>query len=140
MTALPFKARGKIVYDPFRAGMKRRTDWWAVIEVDREITRYYRWWLHRRYHLQLDAPSWDAHISIFRGEKPSADLQHLWKKHHGRVVEFSYGPEMYKAAGNDAGGDFWVMDVDCPAVAELRKEMKKPYNWAPHLTIGRERV
>lgn len=139
MSALPFKGRGKIVYDPFRAGMKRRTDWWAVIDIDKDITRYYRWWLERRHHLRLDAPAWDAHISVIRGEKPRPDLMHLWKKHHGRVVEFTYGPNMYQAPAAD-GKHFWIIDVDCPTVAEIRKEMGRPYDWAPHITIGRERA
>lgn len=139
MLTLPFKGRGKIVYDPFRAGMKRRTDWWAVIDIDKDITRYYRWWLQNRYHLRLDAPAWDAHISVIRGEKPKPDLQHLWKKHHGRTIEFEYGTDIYKAPAQD-GRHFWVIDCVCPEFVEIRKELKLPTHWAPHITVGRERV
>ena len=138
MAALPFKCRGRIVYDPFRAGMKKRTEWWAVIEVDKEITRYYRWWLQRTYHLQLDAPAWDAHISIFRGEKPKPELQHLWKKYDGQIVEFSFMPNPYCADVED-GRHFWVIDVDCPIVNDIRREMCRPTQWAPHITIAREK-
>jgi len=139
MMNLPFKGTGKIVYDPFRAGMKAKTDWWVVIEVDKEITRYYRWWLKTRHHLQLDAPAWDAHISVLRGEKPRADQQHLWKKYHGQVVEFQYGPDSFKSEQAD-GRHFWIIDVVCPAVEMIRKELERPYDWVPHLTIARERA
>lgn len=136
---LPFKGTGKIVYDPFRAGMKARTDWWAVIEVDKEITRHARWWLNRRYHLQLDAPAWDAHISVIRGEKPKPELMHLWKKYHGQRVEFRYGLDTYKSEQAD-GKHFWLIDVECPIVGDIRKELERPYDWAPHITVARERA
>lgn len=136
---VPFKGHGKVVYDPFRAQMKAKTNWWAVIEVNKEITRYYRWWLERRYHLRLDAPAWDAHISLFRGEKPRPELMDLWKKHQGRQIQFQYGPELYKSESAD-GRHFWLLDVVCPEYIEMRKEMKRPTDFPPHITIGRERV
>ena len=92
---------GKIKYDPYRGSMKNKTEWWAVLEVDREITRYYRNWINKevfnpmeinhdnqpkemkeKYPVTiLHPPSWDAHVSIIRGEKPRNDLMHLWKKY-----------------------------------------------------------
>ena len=38
--------------------------------------------------IDLCQPSWDAHISIIRGEKPPKGLEHLWKKYDGQKVEF----------------------------------------------------
>lgn len=120
--------------------MKGRTKWWAVLNVDTEITRYYRWWVKRRYWLDLHKPSWDAHISIIRGEKPKHNLLHLWKKYDGMQVEFSYKHEV-RQSGDTTGWDrpshYWFVDVDCPFLIDIRREMKRPCDWNLHLTIGR---
>jgi len=132
---------GIIRYDPPRPGMKRRTKWWCVLYVDKEITRYYRWWIQRMLHIQLHPPSWDAHISIIRGEKPGTDLEHLWKKYDGMRVPFKYHhspkPTIKKA---DDVGNFWYIDVVCPKIQEIREEFGFPTNFGYHLTVGRSWV
>lgn len=115
-----FTGRGIMIYDPRRGAMKNRTEWWAVVELDRSITDYYRWWANKyinplryteedRYKPTPDGknrtytwhelkdkredllePAWGAHMSIIRGEKPRPELMHLWKKYHGQEVEFKY--------------------------------------------------
>jgi len=59
---------GYIKYDPYRPGLKKKKDWWAIVKIDREITRYYRWWVMKERWIDLCQPSWDAHISIIRGD------------------------------------------------------------------------
>ena len=49
-------SRGRIIYDPARPGMKRRTKYWAIVNVDREITRYFRWWVDREL-LNITVPT-----------------------------------------------------------------------------------
>lgn len=135
------KGSGTIVYDPPRPGMKKDTKWWCVINVDREITRYYRWWLLRRYHIKgLNKPSWDAHISVIRGEEPRNEHKHLWKKYHGERVSFRYKHSPYQ--GNAVGrksktGGFWQVEVQCDFAVEIRKEFGFPAHWPLHLTVGR---
>lgn len=125
---------GKIIYDPHRHGMKKRTKWWCVANVDREITRYYRWWIQKELHIKgLFRPSWDAHISIIRGEKPDDDLLELWGKYQGEIIEFQYIHSPYKAKKNQ----FWAVEVVCPRIVEIRQELRKPINWKLHLTVGR---
>jgi len=70
-----YRGTGFIQYDPYRGGMKTRTQNWCIVNIDREITRYYRWWLDKEIlnPLGLDQgglmlPAWDAHISVIRGE------------------------------------------------------------------------
>jgi hypothetical protein len=41
---MSFRDTGLIVYDPNRGTMKTRITNWCVLQVDKEITRYYRWW------------------------------------------------------------------------------------------------
>ena len=125
---------GKIIYDPHRGSMKKRTQWWCVAIVDKEITRYYRWWIRKELHIKnLHGPSWDAHISIIRGEKPEDDLLHLWKKYHGERISFRYIHNPYQAFK----GQFWAVEVVCPRIREIREELRRPTNWKLHLTVGR---
>lgn len=131
------KGSGKIIYDPKRGAMKKRTKWWCVVNVDREITRYYRWWINKQYHIKgLCRPSWDAHISIIRGEKPEDDLMHLWKKYNGEIVTFEY-EHFPKIAKNKQDGHFWLVNVRCDKFLQIRKELNRPTNWNLHLTVGR---
>lgn len=130
----------RIVYDPHRGKMARRTRWWAILPVDREITRYYRWWLTKELHIKrLFAPAWDAHISIVRGERPH-DLS-MWKKYQGEVVQFRYSP-VVRQAGDTTGeteekGHFWFVDVWAPRLLVIRNELGLRTHHGFHLTVGR---
>jgi len=131
---------GTIIYDPHRGKMKSKTKWWAVVNVDREITRYYRWWVMNRYWIKLHQPSWDAHVSIVRGEKPEPELMHLWKKYHGKRIEFQYKHYVRQSGDTtvwDRPDHYWFVDVNCPFLLDIRRELNRPCNWNLHLTIGR---
>lgn len=124
---------GRIVYDPWRGKMKRRTEWWCVIETSRSITAYYRHTLQQNGCLKnLVAPTWDAHISILRGEKPYDNKMHLWEKYDGELVTFKYSHEVEH--GNNPR--FWQVEVQCPYAMNIRKEMGFKTDWPLHLTIG----
>lgn len=131
----------KIIYDPFRPGMKRKTDWWCIAIIDREITRYYRWWIQRELHVKgLCQPSWDAHISVIRGEKPEPELMHLWKKYHNEVVTFRYKHHPRQSGdttGSNRPGFYWFVEVDCPKLIQIREELQRPTDWKLHITVGR---
>ena len=136
------KSVGKLVYDPYRGDMKNRTEWWCIIELDREITRYYRYWVQRRYGIELFQPSWDAHISVVRGEMPrTEELRDLWGKYRGERIEFEYGIDPCKGGAentkHDNAGMFWMVDVVCPRASEIRTELGLRTFYSYHLTIGR---
>lgn len=134
-----FEGRGKIVYDPYRGNMKRNTSGWCVIEVDREITRYYRAWLKSEKHILLEQPAWDAHVSIVRGERIRETHQAMWKRRHGQVVNFKYEHgDIQVSKDKDAPGYFHWLRVDCPTVDEIREELGLIASWKyHHVTIGR---
>lgn len=133
------KSRGRIKYDPPRGQMTKKTKWWAVLNVDREITRYYRWWVMNRFWINLHQPSWDAHVSIIRGEKPEDHLMHLWKKYDGHWVDFEYSHNVRRSGDTniDRPDHYWFVEVRCPFLKQIREELNRPSNWSLHLTIGR---
>jgi hypothetical protein len=112
--------------------------WWCVLEIDPEITRYYRWWIKRQYHVKgLYKPSWDAHVSIIRGEKPAPKHMKLWKKYHGQKVKIRYEHRPHVGTGSaKEDRKFWMVMVDAPELLAIRSEMEKPSDWRLHLTIG----
>jgi hypothetical protein len=128
--------------------MKRRIDWWAVIQVDREIARYYRWlvkreyWAHTAIHPDwLNEPPWAPHVSIVRGEEPRGELKKLWKLHDGKQVtlEYEHNPR-YNGDTTAMGartGSFWFVNVYCPEISYIRNELKLKTFYNSHLTFGR---
>jgi hypothetical protein len=133
-----FSSHAKIVYDPHRGEMARRTSWWCVGEVDREITRYCRWWLQREKHIHLAPPAWDAHISIVRGEKPQMGFARHWKDFHKQRFQFEWDhTDIRKGYDKHNGGDFYWINVTCPQFDEIRKSLGLPTGFKYHITIGR---
>lgn len=126
----------RIVYDPYRGGMTRKTSRWCVAEVDREITRYYRYQVLKRYGIALYPPSWDAHISIVRGERFSQ--QNLWKKYHCMTLDFDYHHMPIQAKHDDGSlKHYWFVEVDAPHLIFIRKELNLLHDRKLHITIGR---
>jgi len=127
---------GTIVYDPYRGG--KIEPHWCVIEVDTEITRYYRWWLQREKHIILQKPAWDAHISVIRGERKVTQKKHLWRKYHKQPIQFLYEHGNIRCAKDkDQPGYFYWIDVECPRLDQIRREFDLPTGMRFHITIGR---
>ena len=131
-----YKGSGILIYDPNRQRMKHKTDWWCVVEVDREITRYLRWWVKKELWIDLNPPAWDAHISVIRGERPRQQHMHLWRKYHRQKIEFEYDQNP-KRAVDPNGGYFWFVETYSTALYDIRTELEFPAHWKFHLTFGR---
>jgi len=158
-----FTSWGTVVYDPDRGDMKAKTKWWVVVELDRGITDYYRWWanrfinplrydaldrqkaswaLHKDKRQDLHLPAWGPHMSIIRGEKPRPHLMHLWKKYDGQRVEFKYS-NVVRFSGDTPGsssdklGVYWFVDAVCDVGKAMRDEFELPSHWKFHITVGR---
>ncbi len=145
-----FRGSGTIIYDPHRPGVNSK--WWCVLEIDsgNELVRYYRWWIDKTFLNPIELPnnglksqSWPAHISVVRGEQPKEEYRHLWKKYHKQKVEFEYDfVSNFKIGKNNKGkepGVFYIVEVKCPLLTEIRKEFGLKYDWPLHLTFGRTR-
>ena len=127
---------GHIVYDPFRSN--KMEPWWCIVEVDKEITRYYREWLRREQHLHLNVPSWDAHITVVKGERSVQRFPHLWKKYHGKRVDFRYEHGNIRVVKDtNQPGSFYFINVDCPELLDIRQELQLTTKVNMHITIAR---
>lgn len=142
-----FKSSGKLIYDPVRPkNLKRGTDYWAILTVDKEITRYLRYWLNRKFNLMglknhgVFVPAFDGHISVIRGVK---DMRHspekvkkFWRYRHGEVFEFEYDINIRRAARDH--NVFWISEVHCPELINIRKMMGLKVNYKLHITVAKE--
>ena len=131
---------GIIKYDPHRPGLKKKTEWWATMIVDEDISRLCRWWVFNELHIELKKPSWGTHVSIIRGEKPALDKLYLWKKYDGKKLNFKYSLDVRQSGdttGFDRPNHYWFVDVDCPQLIDIREEFGFPSDWKLHMTIGR---
>jgi hypothetical protein len=127
---------GQIIYDPPRPGMKRRTEWWCVVNVfdkNGDISRYYRYWIFKKWGTVLDPPAHGTHISCVRGEEPPDHLKHLWGQETGKIVEFKYTHDIYFRKG------FFFCEIDCPPLIDIRKKFGFPHDWRLHMSIGKLR-
>tara|TARA_Y100000310_G_scaffold344546_1_gene457882 strand:- start:2522 stop:2980 length:459 start_codon:yes stop_codon:yes gene_type:complete len=143
------KGQGTIIYDPPRPGLKKNTKWWCVVSVDRELTRYYRYFVSQNPTIfgttkfRVLPPAWDAHISIIRGEVIDPELRYLWKKYDREEIEFEYLPEIQitkpnpkKQRLNDRD-DFFFLPVRSEKMSRLRDELGKGYYPEFHVTVGK---
>lgn len=137
------RSSGTIQYDPYRGDMRRRTENWCIVNVDTEITRYFRWWLKYERHIHLQSPAWDAHISIVRGERIDPNHFKLWKKYHGQRVEFSYAhlcdvkQTRSGLSSSPDDGVYYYVNVQCSTFDQIRAELGLRTGWSFHLTVGR---
>jgi hypothetical protein len=128
-------ATGQIVYDPPRPRMKRRTEGWCVLNVfdkNGDIARYYRYWIFKKWGVELNPPSHGTHVSIIRGEfRPTHPLAHLWKCNDGDIIEFKYSHDMGFRKG------FFFCEVQAPQLIEIRRQFGFPTDWPLHMTFGK---
>lgn len=125
-----FNSLGKITYDPQQG--KVFQPWWAILECDNEIIKYYKWILAKAGIEIQKGSLWGAHITWIRGEEPPN--KYFWNKYQGLEIEFRYSNFLRY----DNGRHVWL-DVYCPKFNEMRAELGlEPLRpMALHLTIGR---
>ena len=126
-----FSIEGIIVYDPERG--RKGSSHWCIIEIDREITAYYRYQFKKQFGIVLFAPAYDAHVSLLKGiETPKMTTD--WKKLDGKKVIVHYDSNLY---WNDK--HVWL-NTYCEEYFDLREFYEIP-DWNTkdfgHLTVGK---
>lgn len=89
-----FSTTGVIHYDP--NSRKHNEKHWCIIDIEKELTRYYREQFKKQFGIILYAPAFDAHVSVLRGAveyKPKMDES--WKYLDKKTVEVAYDSNIY---------------------------------------------
>lgn len=127
------KTKAKVFYDPFRPGIRKvRPGSLIVADLDFGIGEYYRWWVKKRFGLQLQHTAWKPHVTILDGKQPLNPKQmDKWKLHEGVLVDIDYSVDI------EQHWKFWVLPVRSKQIQDIRKELGLPQKDNLHITIGR---
>ena len=131
------KLKGILKFDPPDKTNKHKSQasWKrvAIIELDCDIDAYYRWFIKKRYNLELNRPLRGGHITIINDSVRESPLYDLIKeKYDNTEIEFELD---LNARTN---GDHWWLKVNSPAAKDIREEgglSREPY-YTMHMTIG----
>lgn len=128
-----FCTKGVVQYDPNSS--RKAEPHWCIIEVEKDITRYYRELFKKKFGIILYSPAFDAHVSVLRGmgevtEKMTTD----WRYLDGKETEIWYDPNIYWNEQH-----VWL-NTYCEDYYNIR-EFYGVENWNTHnfshLTIGK---
>ena len=148
-----FTTSGILRFDPLRPGMKRRTEWWCIVEVDNSIQDYYRWLMDREWWNADRStikrcyvrPSWNGHLSVIRGEEPRKN-EYLWGVGSGEKVVVRYDNQIRQTQNALHSGEvdkFWYINAEWDGYVALRKQFGLPVttydgiSHKSHITIAR---
>jgi hypothetical protein len=125
----PHKSVGTLRVDMHK-GTKHFEPWWALVTCDEGIIAYYNWFLKKRGEEVMFNKLWGPHISAIKGYEPQN--RELWDSFDGRPIEFWYS----NVVRTDNDKHAWL-DVFCPDLAEIRRQLGCLDKIFFHLTIGR---
>lgn len=127
---------GKIKFDPQPikdSSGNMFKPWWVVILFEDDLGGYYRWWLEKRYKVQLQRPAWDTHISVVRGEECSSELWNKYKNlYDEHEIEFKFCTSIITNA------DHWWLNIKCDFLNKLRLNLglSADAHFDFHITLG----
>ena len=134
---MDYECKGILSYEPKR-NKKQDSTWWLIVDLDKEITRYYRWWVKRELGVILHEPSWNAHVSVVKGEVPP--IVSAWSKYQGEEVDFRIKHEV-RQSGDTTGWDrpehYWFVNIFSQRLSDIRQELGFVPKDKYHITIGR---
>jgi hypothetical protein len=125
-----YESYGKLVFDPLQ-GTKHYDPWWALLQCDPEIQRYYAWFLKKRGMPVMLSKLWGPHISVVKHEEPAQ--KDMWGL-QGMEIEVKFYYTNYIRSDN--GAHAWL-DCYSPEMSQLRRAMGLPAKEWFHFTIGR---
>lgn len=130
------KTSGKLIVRPsskFSLRKKRNIDEaHTIVQADRGLAEYTRWWVDKQLHLWLQPPMLQVHVSVFNGKET---LSEEAKKHletlNGSLIEYEYSVDVQQH------WKFWVLPVRSEMLNNIRGQCNVPKNYHFHITIGR---
>jgi len=126
---------GIVVYSPHRPGIRkiqRHSPWWVIVEIDKELSRYYRWWIEKRFGLRLQVPTWGTHITVVSDrDKIEPEYLNQWKMFDRQQLSFEYNVAV------EQHWKFWTLNVKSDVLTQMRKDLGLTRHHSLHITIGR---
>ncbi len=129
-----YQSKGVLRYSPKLLGERTSGKWWAVLDCDEAIGRYYRelYWLTSYKCSKLLRPAWKEHINVIRDEEPPDAAKTFWERHSGEIINFEIIP------GVQNNGEYYWVNIISPRLIEVRVELGLPplprYDF--HLSVG----
>lgn len=129
------KQYGTIIYDPYRGENMKPKNQWCILQLPKDFARYYQYFLRKEKHLELFDPTFNAHVSIVRGEVPKN--MNAWKKYNNKRFFIEYEPEIVSFKDTKKPGSYYCITFKSKALSELRRELGLIPHEVFHITIGR---
>ncbi len=128
------KQYGTIIYDPYRSNNMNVQNW-CILQLPKDFANYYQYFLRKEKHLILNNPTFNAHVSIVRGEVPlNIDV---WKKYDKKKFYIEYEPEIVSYKDPNKEGSFYCIEFESRKLSNIRKELGLKPHKLFHITIGR---
>lgn len=130
------KTTGKIIYQPGHTSFLRKKrsvdEHHTIVTASKGLSDYYRWWIDREFHLWIQPPMLNVHVSVFNGkESLGPEANRILTQLNNTVVEYEYSVDVQQH------WKFWVLPVRSEALKNIREQcgVKRDYHF--HITIGR---
>lgn len=129
--------KGRIVFDPkdhTNKHIKQRS--WkkvAMVMLNSEIDGMWRWYLKKRFNLELNPPLRGSHISFINDR---LDNSYEWEKTKSRLNGKGIGIEVSNKLRSN-GEHWWLKIEDCEILDSIRRNLglSDPY-FSYHMTVG----
>ena len=114
---------------------KRQAEWkrTAIVELDPEISRYYAWFIRKRYNIPLAIPFRDTHLTIINDRVESeVDFLHTQTQLDGKRLHVKFATDVR------TDGLHWWLPAECEEAYDIREKAglsRIPY-YGLHITIG----
>lgn len=129
------KGFGPIHFDPVRRGIESKNR--AIIAVDPELGRYYRYWFNQRYGIVPEKPPWGTHITGIKYEAIPKDRREWWGAHEGQRVNYTYEPIIRHAfRPADHVDHYLFLRAQSDDLDRIRAFLGLDKKWF-HITIGK---
>lgn len=133
---MDFELTGILHYSPTPTKNSTKDEeekWWAVLECDPEIGKYYRhlFYLQTYRTQKITRAAWKEHICILRNEKPKRNIEN-WGYYEGAELHYKI------TAGVETNGMYYWLPVVSPCLINIRRFFGLSDIPDPpfHLTIG----
>ena len=133
-----YDSYGTLRYSPKLLGDRASVKWWAVLDCDQAVGKYYRelYWLTNYKCHALQRPAWKEHITVIRDEEPPEERKGLWERHSCEIIKFQIVP------GVQNNGEYYWVNVIAPRLVEIRQELGLTplpvYDF--HLSVGHTKI